>query len=176
MKRIMKSAFVLLTVCFGIVGNLSAHGLSSSFDACLPPTSDGNMNAEDCPLKDHPPIPIGQSIDVSDCRFLPEKAEAPGHVFLTMQCTVYNGSKRRVAFFQYGVVYVKAGSNKVLAEVGFEGEQRFSTALLVPVLQPQETRPLRLVTSDLPTEVIGSQMDIFVEVLGVGMPNGRILR
>ncbi len=172
----MKFVFVLVVLCLGVTGILSAQGLSTSFDACLPPTSDGEANAEDCPLTYRPPTPLGQSIDVSDCRFLPEQAEALGQVFLTMQCAISNRSEERVVFFKYGVRYMEAGSSTVLVEVGFEGEQRFSTAHLVPVLQPQETRLLRLVAPDLPTGTNASELDVSVEALRVGMPDGRILR
>ncbi|AUR03831.1 hypothetical protein PhaeoP72_01858 [Phaeobacter inhibens] len=176
MKRILKSVFVLLTVCLAVAGNLSAQGLSSPFDACLPPTSDGNVNAEDCPLTYRQPRPIGQSIAVSECRFLPERAEVLGKVLLTMGCSISNRSGERVAFFNYGVRYLAAGSSTVLKEVGFEGEQRFGTALLVPIVQPQETQSLRLVAPDLPPNAITSDLDISVEVLSVRTPDGRILR
>ena len=71
---------------------------------------------------------------------------------------------------------MEAGSSTVLVEVGFEGEQRFSTAHLAPVLQPQETRSLRLVAPDLPTGANAPELGVSVEVLGVGMPDGRIMR
>ena len=172
----MKLVFVLVTLCLGVAGNMSAQGLRTSFDACLPPISDGEANAEDCAMTYRPPIPLGRSIDVSDCRFLPEQAEALGQVFLTMKCAISNRSKERVVFFKYGVRYIEAGSSTILVELGFEGEQRFSTAHLVPVLQPQETRSLRLVAPDLPIGAIASELDVSVEVLGVGIPDGRILR
>ncbi|MFV1463332.1 MULTISPECIES: hypothetical protein [unclassified Phaeobacter] len=176
MKRFMKSAFVIVAVCLAIAGNLSAQDLSSSFDTCLPPTSDGNVNADDRPLTYRPPPPIGQSIDVNECRFLPERSEALGKVFLIMQCSISNRSEERVASFNYGVRYLAAGNSTVLKEVGFEGEQRFGTALLVPILLPQETQSLRLVASDLPTDVVTADLDISVEVISVRTPDGRILR
>ena len=176
MKRFMKSAFVLVTVCLATAGNLSAQALSSSFDACLPPTSDSNVNAEDCPLTYRPPPPIGQSIDVNECRFLPERSEALGKVFLIMQCSVSNRSEERVASFNYGVRYTSVSSSNVLKEVGFEGEQRFGTALLVPIVLPQETQSLRLVAPDLPPDAFTSDLDVSVEVISVRTPDGRILR
>ena len=176
MKRIIKSIFVLVTFCLAIAGSLSAQGLSSSFDACLPPTSDGNVNPEDCPLTYRPPPPIGQRIVVSECRFLPERAEALGTVLLTMQCSISNRSDERVASFKYGVRYLAVGSSTVLKEVGFEGELRFGTALLVPIVQPQQTRSLRLVAPDLPTNIITSDLDVSVEVISVRTPDGRNLR
>ena len=176
MKRLMKSVFVLSTVFLAIAGNLSAQGLSNSFDACLPPTSDGNVNAEDCPLTYRPAAPIGQSIDVSECRFLPERSKALGKVLLIMRCSISNRSEERVASFNYGVRYLAVGSSTVLKEVGFEGEQRFGTALLVPIVHPQETRSLRLVAPDLPTDASTSDLDVSVEVIRVRTPDGRILR
>lgn len=176
MKRFMKSAFVLVTVCLAMTGSLSAQDLSSSFDTCLPPTSNGNVNAEDCPLTYRPPPPIGQSIDVNECRFLPERLEALGKVYLAMQCSISNRSEERVASFDYGVRYLAVGNSTVLKEVGFEGEQRFGTALLVPILLPQETQSLRLVAPDLPPDVVTSDLDVSVEVLSVGTPDGRMLR
>ncbi|NRB00274.1 MAG: hypothetical protein HRU32_10705 [Rhodobacteraceae bacterium] len=176
MKRIKRSAFVLMTVCLAIAGNLSAQGLSSPFDACLPPTSNGDDSAEDCPLTYRPPPPIGQSIDVSECRFLPERYEALGTVFLTIRCSISNRSEERVASFNYGIRYLAVGSSTALKEVGFEGEQRFGTALLVPILQPQETQALRLVAPNLPPNVTTSDLDVSVEVIRVRTPDGRILR
>lgn len=176
MKWIMKSVFVLLTVCLAFAGNLSAQGISSSFDACLPPTSEDKVNAEDCPLTYRQPPPIGQSVDVRECHFLPERAELLGKVFLTMRCSILNRSEVRVASFNYGIRYLAAGSSAVLKEVGFEGEQRFGTALLVPIVKPQETRSLRLVAPDLPTNVITSDLDVSVEVISVRTPDGRIRR
>ena len=176
MKRIVRSVFVLLTVCLATAGNLSAQGLSSPFDACLPSISDGNVNAEDCPLAYRQPTPIGQSIDVSECRFMPERAEVLGKVLLTMRCSISNRSEERVASFNYGIRYLAVGSSTVLKEVGFEGEQRFRKALLVPILRPQETQSLRLVAPDLPTNAITSELDVSVEVISVRTPDGRILR
>lgn len=176
MKRPMKSIFVLVIVCSVVAGNLSAQGLSSSFDACLPPTSGGNVNAEDCPLTYRLPPPIRHSIDVSECHFLPERADALGKVFLTMQCSISNRSEERVASFSYGVRYLAVGSSTVLKEVGFEGEQRFGTALFVPIVQPQDTRSLRLVAPDLPTDALTSDLDISIEVISIRTPDGRTLR
>ena len=176
MKRFMNAAFVLVTVSLAISGNLSAQDLSSSFDTCLPPTSDGKVNAEDCPLTYRPPPPIGQSIDVNECRFLPERSEALGKVFLIMQCSISNRSEERVASFNYGVRYLAVGNSTVLKEVGFEGEQRYGTALLVPIVLPQETQLLRLVAPDLPPDVVTSDLDVSVEVISVRTPDGRILR
>ncbi|MEY8099775.1 hypothetical protein AB9F29_20620 [Falsihalocynthiibacter sp. S25ZX9] len=176
MKRSVKSVFILVTVCFAVAGNLSAQSLGNSVEACLPPTSDGDANAEDCSLTYRPPTPIGPNIDVSDCRFLPGRSEVLGRVILTMQCTIFNRSEERVVFFKYGVRYMESGSSTVLVEAGFEGEQRFGTANLVPILQPQETRSLRLAAPDLPTDAIATELDVSVEVLRVGMPDGRFLR
>ncbi len=171
-----KLVFVALTICLTIAGNLSAQGLSSSFDACLPPTSDGDVNAEDCPLTYRPPPPIGKSIDVTECRFLPERSEALGTGFWILRCSVSNRSEERVASFNYGVRYLAMGSSIVLKEVGFAGEQRFGTALLVPIVLPQETQSLRLAAPDLPTDVLTSDLDVSVEVISVRTPDGRILR
>ncbi|GLO70200.1 hypothetical protein MACH17_17170 [Phaeobacter inhibens] len=93
-----------------------------------------------------------------------------------MQCSISNRSEERVASFNYGVRYLAAGNSTVFKEVGFEGEQRFGTALLVPILLPQETQSLRLVASDLPTDVVTADLDISVEVISVRTPDGRILR
>lgn len=171
--RIALTSFLLWA--FG-VGITWAENSTPSLAACLPPISGSEVNAEDCPLTYRPPPPLGQSIFVSECRFLPERAEALGQVFLTMQCAISNRSEERVAFFKYGVRYLELGSSTVLAEVGFVGEQRFSTANLVPVLQPQETRSLRLVAPDLPTGTDETEVEIFVEVLGVSVPGSRALR
>jgi hypothetical protein len=176
MKRTLKSVCLLLTVCLPVAGNLSAQGLNSPIDACLPPTSAGNINAEDCPLIYRQPRPIGQSIDVSECRFLPERAEILGKVLLTLGCSISNRSEERLASFNYGVRYLASGSSTVLKEIGFEGEQRFGTALLVPIVQPQDTQSLRLVAPDLPPNAITSDLDISVEVISVRTPDGRILR
>lgn len=153
-----------------------AENSGPSFATCLPPTSESEDTAEDCALTYRPPPPLGQSIDVSECRFLPEQAEALGQVFLTMLCAISNRSEERVGFFKYGVRYMETGSSTVLVEVGFEGEQRFSTALMVPVLQSHETRSLRLVAPDLPIGTDASEVDIFVEVLGVRVLGSRALR
>ena len=99
-----------------------------------------------------------------------------------MQCTVSNRSRERVVFFKYGVRYVEAGkagyvgSPIVLLEAGFEGELRFSTAHFKPVLEPQETRALRLVAPNLPTGTDAFEVDVYVEALGVGVPGSPILK
>jgi len=176
MKRTMKSVFIAGTFSVVVAGNLSAQDRSSSFDACLPPTSDGALNAEDCPLTYRAPPPIGQRIDVSECRFLPERAEGLGKVFLTMQCSISNRTEERIASFNYGVRYLAAGSSTVLKVSGFEGKQRFGTALLVPIVKPQETRLLKLVAPNLPTEALTSELDVSVEVIRARTSDGSILR
>lgn len=176
MKRLMKTAFVLLTVCFAISGELSAQDSSGPVDACLAPTSDSNVNAEDCPLTFRQPRPIGQSIDVSECLFLPERLEANDRAFLILQCSVSNRSEESVASFNYGVRYLAVGSSKVLTEVGFEGDLRFGTALLVPIILPQERQSLRLAAPDMPADVVASDLGISVEVISVRTPDGRTLR
>lgn len=171
--RIVLTSFLLWA--FG-VGITWAENSTPSLAACLPPISGSEDSAEDCPLTYRPPPPLGQSIDVSECLFLPEQAEALGQVFLTMQCAISNRSNERVVFFKYGIRYMELGSSNVLVEVGFEGAQRFSTAHLVPVLQPQETRSLRLVAPDLPRGISASELDISVEVLGVSVLGSSGLR
>lgn len=177
----MKLVFFLLVLCLGIAGKVSSQGQPTSFDACLPPTADGKENDEECALTYRPP-PLGHSIHVSECRFLREQFELRSQVFLAMRCTVSNRSQERVAFFNYGLRYVEAGkagyvgSPIVLLEAGFEGGQRFSTAHLKPVLEPQETRELRLIAPSLPTGTAAFEVDIYVEALGVGVPSSPILK
>ncbi len=177
----MKLVFVLFLLCFAVAGKLSSQGQSTSFDACLPLTSDSEENDDECVLTYRPP-PLGDSIEVSECRFLREKNEVRGQVFLAMRCTVSNRSEESVAFFKYGVRYVEAGkagyvgSSIVLLEAGFEGGLRFSTAHLKPILEPQETRELRLIAPNLPIGTEAFEVDIYVEALSVGIPGGSILK
>lgn len=176
MRRNVKLFFVFIALSFGIAGSVSAQGVNTDIAACLPPISDSEDNDEGCILTYHPPPPLGPSIEIDDCRFLPGRTKAPDQVFLTMQCAVSNRSGEEVLHFEYGVRYLQAGRATVLLEVGFEGAQRFGTANLQPVLQPQETRLLRLVAPDLPTGASASELDVSVEVLRVGLADGRMLR
>lgn len=172
----MRLTIIPILFCFGAAGISLAQSPSSSCDACLPPTSDSDRNPEGCILTYRPSPPLGQNIDVSECRFLPEQAAALGQVYMTMHRSLSNRSEERVAFFKYGVRYMEAGSSTPLVEVGFEGAQRFSTALMVPILQPRETRSFRLIGPTLPIGKDPSQLDISVEVLGVSVPGSRSLR
>lgn len=176
MRRNVKLFFVFMALCFGIAASVSAQGAQTAVAACLPPISNSEDNDEDCILTYHPPPPLGPSIEIDDCRFLPGRTKAPDQVFLTLQCAVSNRSDEEVLHFKYGIRCLQAESATVLLEVGFEGALRFGTAHLVPVLQPQETRLLRLVAPDVPTGTSASELDVSVEVLRVGLPDGRMLR
>lgn len=165
----MKSLIVMVALYFGYAGNLSAQNLRYSFSACLPPTSNGDVNSENCPLTDGLPSPIVQGIGVTECHLLSQKEEALGQVFLVAQCSISNRSKERVTSLEYQLSYFEKG-------ISIAQKYHFNTILMVPVLQPHETRSLKFVVPRLLIDVHQTELYVAMRVLSVRLANGQVFR
>lgn len=167
---------VLIFSLFATVSSASADTSLPSLSDCLPPTADILNTPSECVLTYRPAPLLRQDVRVSNCSFLSGDVEAREHEYRLMLCSIKNGSREAIESFRYGVRYFELGDDTPLAEAGFEGAHRFSSANIEGTLQPGEERFFNFVGPAIPKGVSASRLDLVVEVTGVFVPGSWELR
>ena len=85
-------------------------------------------------------------------------------------------SPEAIESIKYGVRYIEKGGEVPVAEAGFQGTNRFSTANIPGNLQPGEMRVLGFVGPALPESGNATLVVPMIDVLGVRAPGGFALR